>query len=109
MAWVWYSAVALLSLLMAPDKEAAALFVFLGYYPILKPRLDRLPMRWLWKGLLFNAAICIMYFLLLHVFGMAELAAEFSEAGGIVLGITLLLGNVTFFLMDKLLSNRFRI
>jgi hypothetical protein len=50
-----------------------------------------------------------MYFLLLHVFGMAELAAEFSEAGGIVLGITLLLGNVTFFLMDKLLSNRFRI
>ena len=109
MALVWYSAVALLSLLMAPDKEAAALFVFLGYYPILKPRLDRLPMRWLWKGLLFNAAICIMYFLLLHVFGMAELAAEFSEAGGIVLGITLLLGNVTFFLMDKLLSNRFRI
>ena len=109
MAWVWYCAVAILSLLMAPDKEAAALFAFLGYYPILKPRMDRLPLRWLWKGLLFNAAICVMYFLLLNVLGMAELAAEFSETGGIVLGLTLLLGNVTFFLMDRLLSVRFRI
>ena len=109
MAWVWYCAVAILSLLMAPDKEAAALFAFLGYYPILKPRMDRLPLRWLWKGLLFNAAICVMYFLLLNVLGMAELAAEFSEAGGVVLGLTLLLGNVTFFLMDRLLSVRFRI
>ena len=103
MAWIWYCAVAILSLLMAPDKEAAVLFAFLGYYPILKHRLDRLALRWLWKALLFNASICIMYFLLLHVLGMAELAAEFSEAGGIVLGITLLLGNVTFLLYDRLI------
>ena len=36
-AWAWYGAVALLSLLLAPDKEAAVVFTFLGYYPIVKP------------------------------------------------------------------------
>ena len=40
-AWAWYGAVALLSVLLAPDKEAAGVFVFLGYYPIVKPALDR--------------------------------------------------------------------
>ena len=39
-AWAWYGAVAILSLLMAPDKEAAAVFLFLGYYPVVKPRMD---------------------------------------------------------------------
>ena len=34
-AWAWYAAVSLLSLLLGPDKEAAAVFVFLGYYPII--------------------------------------------------------------------------
>ena len=29
-AWAWYGAVAILSLLLAPDKEAAAVFAFLG-------------------------------------------------------------------------------
>ena len=40
-AWAWYGAVAILSVLMAPDKEAAAVFVFLGYYPIVKPWMDK--------------------------------------------------------------------
>ena len=40
-AWSWYAAVSILSLLMSPDKEAAAVFAFLGYYPILKPVFDR--------------------------------------------------------------------
>ena len=33
--WAWYGAVSILSILLAPDKEAAAIFIFLGYYPIL--------------------------------------------------------------------------
>ena len=39
-AWAWYGAVALLSCLLCPDPEAAALFLFLGYYPIIKGPLD---------------------------------------------------------------------
>ena len=39
-AWAWYGVVAILSALMSPDKEAAFVFVFMGYYPILKPWMD---------------------------------------------------------------------
>lgn len=105
--WAWYGAVAMLSLLMGPDKEGAALFLFLGYYPLVKPGIDKLPLRWLWKGILFNVMILGMYTVLIHLFGMAQLAAEFQEMGTILLVITLLLGNVTFFLLDKILSRKF--
>lgn len=104
LAWAWYAVVAILSLLLGPDKEAAAVFVFLGYYPIVKPKLDKLPLKWLWKLLLFNSACGVMYSLLIHVFGMAQLASEFQELGYTMLAVMLVLGNVTFFLLDRLLG-----
>ena len=107
-AWAWYGAVTLLSLLMAPDKEAAAVFLALGYYPIVKPKLDRGKGKWLWKGLLFNAVILVTYWVLMHIFGFDQLASEFSEMGTVMVVLMLLLGNVTFFLLDKLLENKFK-
>ena len=107
--WAWYGAVAILGVLLAPDKEAAAVFIFLGYYPILKPKMDNLPLKWLWKALLFNAAIVLMYWVLLHLLGMAELMAEFAEMGTVLTLVTLLMGNITFFLLDRLLAVRFRL
>ena len=106
-AWGWYGAVSLLSLLLAPDKEAAAVFLALGYYPILKPKLDRRKGKWLWKGLQFNTVILLTYWLLMHLFGFDRLAAEFSEMGIAFTALLLVLGNVTFFLLDKLLEKRF--
>lgn len=108
-AWAWYGVVAILGCLLSPDKEAAAVFTFLGYYPILKPKLDALPLKWLWKALYFNVAILLMYWLLMHVFGMAALLQEFEEMGTVLTLATLLMGNVTFFLLDRLLSVRFKI
>lgn len=107
-AWAWYGAVAALSLLLAPDKEAAAVFVFIGYYPIVKPALDRKPLPWLRKGLLFNTAILSMYALLMHLLGMERIAAEFEGLGIAMTAVLLILGNVTFFLLDRLLGMRFR-
>ena len=98
---------AILSLLLAPDKEAATVFAFLGYYPIVKPRLDKTRLRWLWKGLLFNVSVLVMYWLLLRVFGLAQVAEDFEEIGVVMLIVLLILGNVTFFLLDKLLEKRF--
>lgn len=103
-AWAWYGAVALLGLLLAPDKEAAAVFVFLGYYPIVKPKLDRKKLPWLWNGLLFNASVLALYWLLLRLFGMEQLVSEFRELGAAMTAVLLILGNVTFFLLDKLLG-----
>ena len=105
--WAWYGAVAILGLLMAPDKEAAAVFAFLGYYPILKPKLDKLPWSIFWKLLLFNTVILSMYWLLGNLFGMTEVNAEFREMGTAMTVVLMLLGNLTFFLLDVLLGRRF--
>lgn len=102
--WVWYCAVAILGVLLCPDKEAAAVFLFLGYYPILKPRFDRLPLAFLWKLLFFNAVILALYQLLIHLLGMAEVANEFAELGTVLTLVTLALGNLCFILLDRLLD-----
>lgn len=107
-AWGWYGAVSILSLLMAPDKEAAAVFLALGYYPIVKPKLDSRKGKWLWKLLFFNAVILLTYWLLMHLFGFDQLAAEFGEMGLFLTAVMLVLGNVTFFLLDKLLDRKFK-
>ena len=107
--WAWYGAVSILSILLSADKEAAAVFVFLGYYPILKPKMDGLPLKWLWKLILFNVAILLLYTLLIHVFGVAQVIEDFEELGTVMTVVTLILGNVTFFMLDKLLSVRFKI
>lgn len=106
--WAWYGAVAFLSVLLAPDKEAAALFVFLGYYPIVKPWMDKHKPNWLYKGLLFNVSILVMYWLLIHVMGLNEIAADYEEAGQVMTVIMLVLGNVTFFMLDKILGTKLR-
>lgn len=107
-AWAWYGAVAILSALMAPDKEAAAVFVFIGYYPIVKPVLDRKKLSWLWKGLLFNISILVMYWLLMHLLGMDRITQEFEGMGIAMTVVLLVLGNVTFFLLDRLLGMRLK-
>ena len=106
--WAWYGAVAILGLLIGPDKEASAVFLFIGYYPMLKPIFDRSRLKWLLKLLFFNAVILTMYWLLTHIFGMAELAAEWEELGLALTIVMLILGNITFILLDQVLGKRFR-
>ncbi|MBQ6840180.1 MAG: hypothetical protein IJO45_05765 [Oscillospiraceae bacterium] len=103
-AWTWYAAVTLLSLLMGPDKEAVAVFLLLGYYPMLKPVFEKWPVAWLWKLLLFNSAVVLLYTFLLRLFGLENVTDEFVGFGLAGLIALLLLGNVTFLLLDKLLS-----
>ena len=105
--WAWYGAVAILSLLLGPDKEAASVFVFLGFYPIIKPKLDRMKLGAVLKLVLFNGLILIMYAVLIRLFGMDQIAAEYQELGTLMTVVMLTLGNVTFFLLDKVLT-RFR-
>lgn len=107
-AWAWYGAVAILSVLMGPDKEAAAVFAFLGYYPIIKPWMDCRKLPLLWKTVYFNAVILAMYAILIHLFGMQELASEYRELGYAMTILMLILGNITFFMLDRLLSQKIR-
>lgn len=111
-AWAWYGAVSILSLLLAPDKEGALVLCFLGYYPIIKPVLERYRLKWIYKFLLFNTAVLILYGITIRLFGMDQVLKEFSQMGTALTVMTLLLGNLTFFLTDRVLSlasRRFKI
>ena len=102
--WAWYGAVSILSVLMGPDKEAAAIFAFIGYYPLLKPDFDRLKSGALLKFIFFNGVILLMYWLLINLFGLAEIAKEYRELGLVMTIFTLVTGNLIFFMLDKILA-----
>ena len=103
-AWAWYIMVSLLSLLIGPDKEAAALLVLLGYYPIIKPKMDRFPLKILWKLALFNAVTVFMYTVVVALLGLEAILVEHTVLGYVSFVLMILLGNATFFLLDKLLT-----
>ena len=103
-AWGWYGAVSLLTMLMSPDKEAAAVFLCLGYYPILKPWIERRRGKWIWKLLVFNVPMVALYSILIRVLGVAEVTGESGELGRLLLPVLLLMGNVTFLALDRLLT-----
>ena len=104
LAWPWFAVVSFLSLLLGPDKEAAVVFLAIGYYPLIKQNLERNRVSLILKLLFFNGSIILAYCVLIFLFGMHEIAEENMELGILGLGVILLLGNVTFFLLDKLLT-----
>ena len=102
----WYAAAALLGVLLCPDRETAFVFVFLGWYPIARPALDRLPRlpRLAAKLLIFNAAVAALYALLILVFRPEALLQEARETGAVLLIVLVLLGNLSFLLLDLVLK-----
>ena len=102
----WYAVVAVLGATLCPDKETAFVFVFLGWYPIARPALDRLPRlpRLAAKLLIFNAAVAALYALLILVFRPEALLQEARETGAVLLIVLVLLGNLSFLLLDLVLK-----
>ena len=103
-AWTWYAVVSILALLLGPDKEAAIVFVAIGYYPLIKSWFDMHRLCILFKVLYFNSAILLVYLMMICLLGMQDIAAENMEFGVIGLLVILLLGNITFLLLDRLLT-----
>lgn len=104
LAWAWYTAVMILSLLLCPEKESAVLFLLLGYYPIVKPCFDRAFLGVIWKLLYFNAAVILLYVITKYILGIED-TDHLSQVWKTVSTIAiLLLGNFTFGLLDKLLT-----
>ena len=98
-----YAAVSFLVLLLGPDKEAAAVFVFLGYYPIIRTKFPKGLLGWLVKLVYFNAVILVLYWLLLQVLGIDRVVSDYSGIGFTMAAILIALGNVTFVMLDRLL------
>lgn len=104
--WCCFAAIALLGLLLGPDKEAALLFCFLGYYPLVQPRLDaiRSPgVRLCAKLALCLVAVGAMYAAIVFVFRLAAVIAELESTAPWLLAVTALLGVAVFVLYDVLL------
>ncbi|MBQ7860309.1 MAG: hypothetical protein IJ347_09290 [Faecalibacterium sp.] len=112
MAWTQYAAVALLSLLFVADREIAFVYLFLGYYPLIKPYFEKLRPRLLQgaaKLLYFNLTILVMYLLLYSLFFPGQLAAGLAGLGLALAAGTLLIGNIAFLLLDRALVNLLRL
>lgn len=108
-AWLSFGGVAVVGLLIVPNKECMLLYVFLfGYYPIAKSYFERIKFRWLeWlcKLVLFNAAVVAAYWLMIRVFGMEYLISDLPGTGPRVgIGAFLALANFAFILYDILLT-----
>ena len=107
--WVSYVAVAILSLLIVPDREAALMFIaFFGYYPMLKLKTDRIKrriLRWTLKLAIFNAAMILSYGAVIYVFGLTFLLDEFAGGFGWIL---LAIGNICFPVYELAVNNMYR-
>lgn len=107
-ALIAYAAIAILSLIVVPNKEAAILFVvFLGYYPIVKSLLEQIKSRiaeWFFKLVLFNATMILSYVVMIQLFNMQVFSEQLGEAYKYGILILLLLGNVAFVLYDIALT-----
>ena len=99
--WCYYFATAILSLMLAPDREAALVYAFLGYYPMLRPFFEGLGVfSWYGKLLLFTLAGAASYGVLLLVMGAGAAMGE----GWVLTAVTVLLWDVLFLLVDRLLG-----
>ena len=106
-AWCCFAASAVLGLLLCADKEAALVFTFLGYYPLLKPRFDAIRskiLRWGAKLALYAVTMGAMYALILFVFQLDAAVQEFRATAPWLLWATIALGLLLFFVYDLALS-----
>ena len=99
-----YIAAAILGLLIVPEVELALVYAAFGWYPALRPKLNRIPsrlLRLIAKILLCTAVILLLYGVLLRLLGMT---ADLVGAAPLFNLLLLALGVVTFLLTDLALE-----
>lgn len=87
--WLIYAVTGTLALLLLPNKSAAVEFVcFMGFYPIVKERVERIGariVRIFLKLLCFNASLALAWFALRLLVGEVELGTELPVVAVILL------------------------
>lgn len=102
-----YGAVALLALLLAADREMALVYLFFGWYPLLRPRIAGLRsrlIRVLCRLAVCNALIAVLYGLLLSLLGVGDAMEGMGDLSLLLKGYLLVCGNVTFLILDLALD-----
>ena len=99
--WCHYLAVMILSLILAPDREAAMVYTVLGYYPMIRPLFEKLgPVKKVAKVIFFTAMGALSYCLLLLVMGVEAAIGE----GWLLIAVSVLLWDVLFMRLDYMLG-----
>jgi len=104
-----YFVTAVLSFLVAPDKEMALLFFcFFGFYPVVKSVIEQKfhkgILGWVIKFLIFNLCIVSLYIVITKIFVIPAVQAEFREMTRWFVAGLLALSNITFFVFDIALT-----
>lgn len=107
-AFVTYIVVSILSFFITPDKEAAIFFAALfGYYPVLKDTVDKMRSKLISliiKLVVFDAAMILIYYLTVFVFGTIDIFEEFGFLEEFMLPVLFITINAIFFLYDYCLT-----
>lgn len=104
LGWCAWVTVSILSLLQVTDRETAFVYVFFGWYPMLRPAINKLPTKLGRLGvklIICNAVIALLYGAVLRVMG---LTADLLEGTKLMNYALLALGNAAFLLLDLVLE-----
>ena len=110
-AWTYYMATALLSLLLAPDREAAFVYCVMGYYPMIRPHLQRICPSWLCQAVkiaFFTLCFAGVYGLMAFLFGVEAVVGDAEGLGMWLLALTVILWDVMLLLVDRLLGKNLK-
>lgn len=101
-AWAAWAAVSILGLLLVSDRELALVYAAFGWYPVFRPALNRIPLKFLRllvRLALLNGMTLLLYGGLLGLMGLtADLTSRRLNA------LLLVLANVIFLLLDRILD-----
>ena len=103
-AAIAYGATAILGILLVPEPELSMVYAAFGWYPLLRPKLNRIPnrpLRLTIKLLLCTAVILLLYGVLLRLLGLTADLANTSRPFNLLL---LVLGIFTFLMVDLALE-----
>ena len=106
-AFLCFGVTAVLSFILPTEREAFVMFVgLLGYYPILKMLIERLPSRpigFLLKFIAFNLALAGCFFVIVKVLGLPVFQND-RFGLWVTVGLVFALGNVAFWVYDFTLT-----
>ncbi len=100
-----YGAVAILALLLVPDRETALVYVFFGWYPLLRPRiaaLPSLPVRLVCRLSVCGLSMFLLYGVTIRLLGLTAVTEELG--GGWLTAALAAMGCAVFLLLDLALG-----
>ena len=100
-----YGAVAILALLLVPDRETALVYVFFGWYPLLRPRiaaLSSLPVRLVCRLGVCGLSMFLLYGVTIRLLGLTAVTEELG--GGWLTAALAVMGCAVFLLLDLALG-----